>query len=56
MKKLMTLMIGLAFLTGTVATAFAQEKQEPTKKEEKKKKKGKKKKTGEEKPQPPAAQ
>lgn len=51
MKKLMTLMLGLAFLTGTVATAFAQEKQEPTKKEQKKKnKKNKKKPSSEQKP------
>jgi hypothetical protein len=40
MKKLMTLMLGLAFLTGTVA--IAQEKDE-TKKETKKKKSSKKK-------------
>ena len=39
MKKLMTLMLGLAFLTTTVAVSFAQD---TTKKEEKKSKKGKK--------------
>ncbi|MCL5742950.1 MAG: hypothetical protein M1541_03340 [Acidobacteria bacterium] len=43
MKKLMTLMLGLSFLAGTV-TVFAQD--QPTKKEGKKKK-GKKKKTEE---------
>ena len=36
MKRLMTLMLGLAFVVSTVAVSFGQE---PTKKEEKKKKK-----------------
>ena len=40
MKKLMSLMLGLALITGTVAISFAQE---PKKEEEGKKKKGKKK-------------
>lgn len=44
MKKLMTLMLGLSFLAGTVTVVFAQD--QPTKKEGKKKK-GKKKKTEE---------
>ena len=46
MKKLMTLMLGLAFAFTTVAPTFAQD---PPKKEEKKesKKKGTKKKEGE---------
>ncbi len=43
MKKLMTLMLGLAFATGTVTPIFAQD--QPPKKE--KKKKGKKKKNEE---------
>ena len=38
MKKLMTLMLGLAFLTGTVAVSFAQD----TKSDNRKKKGGKK--------------
>jgi hypothetical protein len=38
MKRLMTLMLGLAFVVSTVAVSFGQE---PTKKEEKKKKKKK---------------
>ncbi len=45
MKKLMTLMLGLALVTGTVAVTFAQEQK---KEEEGGKKKGKKKKGGEE--------
>jgi preprotein translocase subunit SecG len=40
MKKLMTLMLGLAFLTTTVAVGFAQEKTDTT---TSKKKSGKKK-------------
>ncbi|MBS1855258.1 MAG: hypothetical protein JST11_07820 [Acidobacteria bacterium] len=40
MKKLMTLMLGLAFLTTTVAVSFAQD---APKTEKKSKKKGKKK-------------
>jgi hypothetical protein len=40
MKKLMSLMLGLALITGSVAVSFAQE---PKKEEEGKKKKGKKK-------------
>ncbi len=44
MKRLMTLMLALAFVTGTVAVAFAQD---PPKKEEKKSKKKGKKKEGE---------
>ena len=49
MKKLMTLMLGLAFLTGTVATAFAQEPapKSDTEKKTKKSKKSKKKSTEE---------
>ena len=38
MKRLMTLMLGLAFVVSTVAVSFGQE---PTKKEENKKKKKK---------------
>ena len=38
MKRLMTLMLGLAFVVSTVAVSVGQE---PTKKEEKKKKKKK---------------
>ncbi|HJT89083.1 MAG TPA: hypothetical protein VJ732_14540 [Bryobacteraceae bacterium] len=46
MKRLMTLMLGLSFLVGTVAVTFAQD--QGTKTEKKKgKKKGKKKKGGE---------
>ena len=41
MKKLMTLMLGLALLSGTVSVVFGQD---APKKEEGKKKKGKKKK------------
>ena len=37
MKKLMTLMLGLAFVFTTVAPTFAQEKKEETKKAGKKK-------------------
>ena len=44
MKKLMTLMLGLAFAFGTVAVTFAQDQ---PKQEEGKKKKGKKKKSEE---------
>ena len=46
MKKLMTLMLGLAFLTTTVAVSFAQDTPKKEEKEEKKdgKKKGGKKK------------
>ena len=40
MKRLMTLMLALAFLTGTVAVSFAQD--QPPKTEKKKGKKGKK--------------
>ena len=49
MKKLMTLMLGLAFLSGTVAMSFAQEHPADQKTEKKKggKKKGGKKKTDE---------
>ena len=43
MKKLMTLMLGLAFLTTTVAVSFAQDTGKST--ESGKKKKGKKKST-----------
>lgn len=44
MKKLMTLMLGLAFLTGTVAVTFAQDtKQDNTGKKKGGKKGGKKK-------------
>jgi len=46
MKKLMSLMLGLALITGTVAITFAQDA--PKKEEEGKKKKGGKKKSGEE--------
>ena len=42
MKKLMTLMLGMAFAFTTVAVAFAQD---PPKKEDTSKKKSKKKKT-----------
>jgi hypothetical protein len=42
MKKLMTLMLGMALAFGTVATTFAQDKKDDTKKDTKKKK-GKKK-------------
>ena len=46
MKKLMTLMLGLAFLTTTVAISFAQDTGKDTSKSEGKKgKKGGKKKT-----------
>jgi hypothetical protein len=44
MKKLMTLMLALSFLSATVAVTFAQD---DTKKDTTKKKKGKKKKTDE---------
>jgi len=44
MKKLMTLMLGLAFAFGSVAVTFAQDQ---PKQEEGKKKKGKKKKSEE---------
>ena len=44
MKKLMTLMLGLSFLMGTVSL-FAQDKPADTTKTEKKAKKAKKKKT-----------
>ena len=44
MKKLMTLMLGLSFLAGTVAVTFAQDQPAPQKQG---KKKGKKKKTEE---------
>jgi hypothetical protein len=37
MKKLMTLMLGLSFLAGTVSLFAQDQKQEPTKKEGKKK-------------------
>ena len=47
MKKLMTLMLGLAFATTTVAVAFAQDN--PPKKEKKEKKKKAKKAPKEEK-------
>lgn len=49
MKKLMTLMLGLAFLTGTVAVTFAQNEPTKTEKKTKKGKKGKKKKAADEK-------
>ena len=46
MKKLMTLMLGLAFLSTTVAVTFAQEKTEQTTtKKKSSKKKGSKKST-----------
>jgi hypothetical protein len=48
MKKLMTLMLGMALAFGTVATTFAQDKKDDTKKDAKKKK-GKKKTEGEKK-------
>jgi hypothetical protein len=53
MKKLMTLMLGLAFLTATVGVTFAQD--QPPKKEEPKKgkKKGKKKEEGQKKEESP---
>jgi sortase (surface protein transpeptidase) len=61
MKKLMSLMVGLGLVLGTVGMSFAQEapKTDETKKEQKKKK-GSKKKKGEKKedankPAPPAA-
>jgi hypothetical protein len=38
MKKLMTLMLGLAFLTTTVAVTFAQDTKSDTSKSKKKKK------------------
>ncbi|MBL8223097.1 MAG: hypothetical protein JNL62_27915 [Bryobacterales bacterium] len=46
MKKLLSIMLGLTLVLGTVSTTFAQEgeKKEGEKKEEGKKKKGKKKK------------
>jgi hypothetical protein len=40
MKKLMTLMLGLAFLTATVSVSFAQDKTGSTMKKKSKKKKG----------------
>jgi len=43
MKKLMTLMLGMSLVLGTVALAVAQEKKDDTKKEGTKKKGGKKK-------------
>ena len=46
MKKLMTMMLGLSLLVGSVTVAFGQD---DTKKEEGKKKKGKKKKGDEKK-------
>jgi hypothetical protein len=46
MKKLLSIMLGLTLVLGTVSTTFAQEGE---KKEEGKKKKSKKKKEGEEK-------
>jgi preprotein translocase subunit SecG len=42
MKKLMTLMLGLAFLTTTVAVSFAQDAPKTEKKSKKKKKSEKK--------------
>jgi len=48
MKKLMTLMLGVAFAFTTVAPTFAQEKKEEPKKEEKKGKKKAPKKEGSE--------
>jgi hypothetical protein len=44
MKKLMTVMLGLALTFSTVAVTFAQDKKEDSKKSPKKKKKGGKKK------------
>ncbi len=56
MKKLLTLMLGLAFVIGTSSFAFAQEQPKEEQKTEKKKKKGTKKKKGEKKEeQKPAA-
>ncbi len=43
MKKLMTLMLGLAFLTGTVAVTFAQDTKSDSTAKKKGKSKGKKK-------------
>ncbi len=43
MKKLMTLMLGLAFLTGTVAVTFAQDTKSDSTAKKKSKSKGKKK-------------
>ncbi len=43
MKKLMTLMLGLAFLTGTVAVSFAQDTKSDSTMKKKSKSKGKKK-------------
>jgi len=40
MKKLMTLMLGLAFLTGTVSVAFSQDAPKKESKKKGKKKKG----------------
>jgi hypothetical protein len=48
MKKLMSLMVGLGLVLGTVGMCFAQEQPTPEKKTEKKKK-GSKKKKGEKK-------
>jgi hypothetical protein len=45
MKKLMTLMLGMSLVLGTVAVTFAQDKKDDTKKDTKKK--GGKKKEGE---------
>ncbi len=45
MKKLMTLMLGMAFVFTIVAPTFAQEKKEETTKKETTKKKSSKKKT-----------
>ena len=43
MKKLMTVLLGLAFVAGTATVTFAQDKKEDTKKEHKKKAKKEKK-------------
>ena len=50
MKKLMTLMLGLTLVVGSLAPAFAQEKKEGTEEGGKKKGKGKKKKKDGEEP------
>jgi hypothetical protein len=42
MKKLMTLMLGLAFVTGTVGSCFAQDAPKPKKEKKAKKQKNKK--------------
>ncbi|HZT30209.1 MAG TPA: hypothetical protein VFA33_10025 [Bryobacteraceae bacterium] len=46
MKKLMTVLLGLSFLAGTVTATFAQEKTQKTQKKKSHKKKGETKKEG----------